>query len=126
MLNSLYDKYNGKGVNFLSIYTSEAHADDIWPIRTKKELRIKQHQTIDDRIKSALLLQEFTGWKIPIYADTMDNKFETRFNTWPLRIFIVDSNQIFKWIMMFDKDASVDLNEIGKQIDNLVTNKEYK
>ena len=89
-------------------------------------MRIKQHQTIDDRIKSALLLQEFTGWKIPIYADTMDNKFETRFNTWPLRIFIVDSNQIFKWIMMFDKDASVDLNEIGKQIDNLVTNKEYK
>lgn len=122
----MYDKYNDKGVNFLSVYISEAHADDIWPIRTKKELRIKQHKTINDRIKSAILLKEFTGWKIPIYADTMDNKFETRFKTWPLRIFIVDSNQTFKWIMMIDKNASIDLNQIEQEITKAVINKDNK
>lgn len=92
LLNSLYLKYKDS-VNFVSIYIAEAHADDEWPIRTEKKLKIKQHQTIEDRQAAAKLLQEEYGWKIPLVLDSMENAFQTAYSGWPLRIVLIGNNR---------------------------------
>ena len=125
LFNSLYDKYNEKGVNFISIYISEAHADNEWPIRTKKELKIKQHEKIQDRIKCAAFLKEYTNWKMPVYVDRIQQiekikNFETEFCSWPLRIFIIDKGLKYKYIMYPDKNGNVDFNEIEQEIVKLM------
>ena len=93
LLNSLYLKYKDS-VNFVSIYIEEAHADDEWPIRTEETLKIKQHQTIEDRQAAAKLLQEEYGWKIPVVLDSMQNAFELNYSGWPLRIVLIGND---KW-----------------------------
>ena len=121
-LNTLYDRHNGKGVNFVSIYVSEAHANDEWPIRTKKEFVINQHKTINDRINAALSMIEYTKWQLPLYADCIDNGFRNEFKAWPLRIFIVEYNKKDKdyklgWMMEPQPDEGLfDMKKIEHMI----------
>lgn len=77
-------------MNFVAVYISEAHADDEWPIRTEKKLKIKQHQEIEDRVKASNVLKKNYDWKIPLYLDCMDNEFEQTYNGWPLRILLIN------------------------------------
>ena len=118
----MYDKYNDKGVNFLSIYISEAHANDEWPIRTKKELVINQHKTINDRINAALSMIKFTKWKLPLYCDCIDNGFRNEFKAWPLRIFMLgynknDEKYKLEWMMEPQPDQGLfDMTKIEHMI----------
>jgi len=79
-------------VNFVAVYISEAHADDEWPIRTEKKLKIKQHQEIEDRVNASNVLIKDYDWKIPLYLDCMDNEFEQTYNGWPLRIVLINND----------------------------------
>jgi len=117
-LNSLYDKYHTKnGINFVSVYILEAHADDEWPIRSKKELRIKQHTTIQARAKAAQFMQEYTGWKLPLYLDNMENSFCDRFHAWPLRVFALNKKGELVWMMQPEPDNGLfNFQQIEEQI----------
>ena len=121
--NNLYLNYSAK-INFLSIYTAEAHADDEWPIRTKKDLRIPQHKTIKERVSVSMKFKEMTKWLIPLYIDHIKNKFQSHFDTWPLRVWIMDKTKTIKWILQpgIDDYATVDFNEIPKILDELIGN----
>lgn len=101
-----------------------------WPIRTKKELQIKQHENIKDRIKCAQFLKEYTKWNVPVYIDTIidgnDDKatnFEKEFCAWPLRIFIIDQENKFKYIMYPDDNGNVDFKQIENEIVKLLDDK---
>ena len=119
MLNSLYERYSD--INFVSVYITEAHADDEWPIRTKKELKIKQHTTINQRIKSALFMQKYINWKIPLYVDSMDNAFRDRYKSWPLRIFIVHKSGKLIWMMHPEPDNGLfDFKKIEHEITKIL------
>lgn len=119
----LYDKYSKNGINFISIYIQEAHADNEWPIRTKKELRIDQHKNINDKIKAAKFMQKYTDWKIPLYVDSMsDDNFENRFLTWPFRIFAIDSKKQLVWMMKPEPNHGLfDFKQIEQQIKFAIT-----
>jgi len=88
LLNSLYNKYKST-VNFVSIYIQEAHADDEWPIRTEKKLKIQQHQNIEDRQAAGRLLTEEYGWNIPLLHDSMNNPFQCNYYGWPMRLVLI-------------------------------------
>jgi len=79
---------------FVCIYINEAHAMDEWPIRTKKELCIKQHQTLQDRCLLATSLTNTYQFAIPVYVDTMENLFQMSYAAWPVRAFIVKNDKI--------------------------------
>jgi hypothetical protein len=89
----MYHKFKSK-CDFISIYILEAHAMDEWPIRTKSNLCIKQHQTLHDRCIMAKSLIHDYKFNMPIYVDTMENSFENTYAAWPLRVFIIQNNQI--------------------------------
>lgn len=77
-------------MQFVSVYIAEAHADDEWPISTRKELRIHQHQTLQERVKSAAFMRSYLSWNWPMLVDSVEqNAFMTRFQAWPLRLFVV-------------------------------------
>lgn len=80
-------------MNFVSIYIQEAHADDEWPIRTEEKLKIKQHETMEDRQRAGKLLQEEYGWNIPLFHDSMQNPFQNMYHGWPMRLVLVSNDQ---------------------------------
>mmetsp|Transcript_23586 Transcript_23586/g.20649 ORF Transcript_23586/g.20649 Transcript_23586/m.20649 type:complete len:132 (+) Transcript_23586:39-434(+) len=124
----LYDKYNENGINFVSIYIQEAHANDEWPIRTKKELRINQHTNIAEKVKAAKFMQEYTGWKIPLFVDGIDgDNFENRFHAWPFRVFAMDSKNRLIWMMEPQpNDGLFDFKQIEQQIQLAMTQHQRK
>jgi len=80
--------------SFVFVYILEAHAVDEWPIRTKPELCIKQHQTLRDRCAMAKSLIDQFQFQMPVFVDTMDNSFQTTYAAWPLRAFIFQQSTI--------------------------------
>jgi len=78
----------------MCVYIIEAHAVDEWPVRTKAELCIQQHQTLNDRCLMAKSLTNDYKFAVPVYVDTMENHFEQTYAAWPLRAFIIQDNHI--------------------------------
>jgi len=80
--------------DFVCIYIQEAHASDEWPVRTKKSLCVKQHQTLTERcLRGKSLVDEYL-FEMPVYVDTMRNTFEATYGAWPLRAFIIQKERI--------------------------------
>ena len=126
----------------MSVYISEAHANDEWPIRTKKELCINQHKNNKDKIKCALFMKHYTKWEIPLYVDFVnddkDNKdtkdqkeknqemltFENAFAAWPFRVVFIDKDLKISWILhpTTDKngDGIIDFDQIKDKLSQLV------
>lgn len=97
--------------DFVCIYIVEAHAMDEWPIRTKPELCIKQHQTLRDRCLMAASLADVYNFAIPVYVDTMSNTFQETYAAWPLRAFIIQ-NERFDFILEPKHPGYYDLGDL--------------
>lgn len=95
------------------VYINEAHAMDEWPIRTKSQLCIKQHQTLQDRCVVAKSLIHDYSFEIPVYVDTMENLFQTTYAAWPLRAYIFQEQNI-SFILQPKLPGYYDLKEIGR------------
>mmetsp|Transcript_50184 Transcript_50184/g.61567 ORF Transcript_50184/g.61567 Transcript_50184/m.61567 type:complete len:124 (-) Transcript_50184:64-435(-) len=106
----MYSNYNST-FNFITIYISEAHASDEWPLRTKKSLLIKQHKTNLDRINVAKGFVNEYGFKLPMYVDTISNDFERTYSAWPLRAFVILKNKII-WHLKPKNPGYFDLKDI--------------
>ena len=132
----------------MSVYISEAHANDEWPIRTKKELCINQHKNNKDKIKCALFMKNYIKWEIPLYVDFVNNKdnednkdkkdkkdgkdkkekemltFENVFAAWPFRVVFIDKDLKISWILhpKTDKngDGIIDFDQIKDKLSQMV------
>jgi hypothetical protein len=69
------------------VYLFEAHATDEWPLGDA--VVINQHQTLDDRIAAAKLLQDKYHAECEIYVDSMGNAFNKAFFAWPERFYVL-------------------------------------
>ena len=100
-MNKLYDQYNNSSnVTFLTIYVSEAHASDEWPIRTKAELTLKQPKTDKERINVANSFITNFGYKIPTVVDNINDDFTNSYSAWPFRAFMINGKtKEISWIM---------------------------
>lgn len=92
-LNEIYAKYKNE-VEFLVIYTREAHPDDGWRVPENLEARIhyREPRTDEERTEVASICQVKLDLQMPMLIDTMDNDAEGKYVTLPMRLFLVGSD----------------------------------
>lgn len=85
----------GDKVDFLLLYTLEAHADDEWPINNAQfthdgePVHVAQSETMKDRRELANSFVRDYKINFPVLIDSMQNDFEGVFASWPTRYYIV-------------------------------------
>jgi len=109
-------KSNCNRYQMFIIYITEAHAIDVWNIGESAGAINHSHKTIDDRIGCIKKMQKEYDLSIPVFADNMNNEFETKFASWPFRYFATFGNKIIK-IGMPD-DSAFDLCELFEFVNN--------
>jgi len=112
----MFDEFQ-HACEFVCIYILEAHAVDEWPIRTKSELCIKQHQTLHDRceLANSLVNPNQYQFQMPVFVDTMDNSFQTTYAGWPLRVFIFQNSTI-QFILEPKRPGYFDLKDLSSEL----------
>lgn len=112
----MYNQYKSK-INFVTIYIAEAHADDEWPIRTKKSLQFKQHKTNIERWNIANKFIKDYNYQIPCIIDSMKNEFTNIYSSWPARAYLIDNktNKI-KFILNPKDPGCFDFGDIKSAI----------
>lgn len=83
-------------INFIMVYISEAHANNIWNIGQSAGDTVDAPICINDRIDSILFMKSKYGLTFDVYADNMNNDFEKEYSPWPFRYYIVKNNRFIK------------------------------
>lgn len=78
-LNDLYEDRD-PNVEFLFVYTREAHPGD----------RLAAHQTYEDKVKAAELLRDAESVDIPIIVDAVDGTIHRKYGKLPNPTFLID------------------------------------
>ena len=99
----LYEQYHDE-IEFIVVYTKEAHASDRWWLgrsRTQRLMNdltgqlartdVKEPVTLEQRRKVAASCQAnlFDG-VVPLYVDRMDNRVARLYTSRPTRIYLID------------------------------------
>jgi len=95
-------------VDFLSVYISEAHACDEWPLG--QFVCIPQHKTLEQRMDAAKKYLRETQCKAPMVVDLLEDNFNQLFAAWPERGFILHKGNIV-YISDAKLDGTIDWEE---------------
>lgn len=104
-LHALMDKWSNKGIQFLTVYTAEAHPEDGWKLSGQyladrefngkdKDFCFYYAKNIDDRKKMATWLIEKKNFRMPIVLDNMENTLLKSYNSWPIRLYVIENNKV--------------------------------
>ncbi len=103
-LHSLMEKWQNHGVQFLTVYTAEAHTEDGWKLAhqydndveytNEEDFCFYYAQSIDDRRKIAKWLIEKKQFKMPVVLDSIENGLLKAYNSWPIRLYIIDDGKV--------------------------------
>jgi len=85
-VHQIWESYEEKAV-FLTIYLTEAHAQDQWPLG--KHVQVFQHKTIQDRISVAKQFVAENRYTLPMVVDCMQNEFTWKYYAHPERFFVI-------------------------------------
>ena len=72
---------------------------------------INQHENSQERVNLALKLQNKYGFKMPLYADTMNNEFIDIYAGWPLQVLLIYNDKI-KWNIQPKRPGYLDFNDL--------------
>lgn len=97
-------------VGFLTVYISEAHSQDEWPMGDDV-LVDHQPTEMDERCQVACEFRQNTNYMMPIAVDTMENHFDKFFGAWPVRFFIVQNN-VLVYKAQPNSEHTYDLQEV--------------
>lgn len=103
--------------NFLTVYISEAHAQDEWKLGKPDGVCVNQHKTLEDRIQAAKnFVRDFElpsgeDTSMTIVVDSWENDFDNSFAVWPERAFVVDIDGRLSYISTPTPDGSIDWEE---------------
>jgi len=97
-------------VGFLTVYITEAHTQDEWPMGDDILLDC-QPTEMGERCQVAREFVENTNYMMPLAVDTMDNHFDEHFGAWPVRFFIAQNN-VLVYKAQPNNEHSYDLHEI--------------
>ena len=75
---------------------------------------INQHENIQQRIDLSLKLKNKYGFGMPLYCDTMNNKFISEYAGWPLQVLLIYNDKI-KWKIEPKRPGYLDFDDL-KQI----------
>jgi hypothetical protein len=86
----MYEEYRDRA-DFFVVYIAEAHTVDGWQMDSNEAagIRIRQHETMEERLSCARLCAAELRLTIPMAVDTMDNAAFEAYSAWPERIYIV-------------------------------------
>jgi len=130
-LHTLMANWQDRGVRFLTIYTAEAHTEDGWKIprqfenddeySNENEFRFYYAKSVDDRRHMVNWLVEKKRFKMRVVLDAPGNELLETYNTWPIRLYIVDDGKI---VYCADQGPfGYDPDRAGQALQNL--SKEY-
>ncbi|MDA0239072.1 MAG: hypothetical protein O3A84_03460 [Proteobacteria bacterium] len=92
-LNEIYQNYKDQ-MNFLLIYTREAHPDDGWRVPQNLEAGITYREPTSDEEREAVATacQINLDLKMPMLIDSIDNDVERKYVSLPMRLFLIDKD----------------------------------
>jgi thiol-disulfide isomerase/thioredoxin len=104
-LTGVMDKWQPKGVRFLTVYTAEAHPEDGWKLDNQYQhdpeftgdagdFCFFYAKTIDDRREMATWLIEKKGFSMPVVLDQIDDNLLFAYNSWPIRLYVIDNGTV--------------------------------
>src|SRR3972149_11205805 len=104
------------GFNMFVIYITEAHAADVWPIGLSAGTINYKHKDIKDRIGYIEKFVKEHDLAIPIFADNMDNQFETEYAAWPFRYYCIENGKIVN--IAQPEDSTFDIGDLFNLLDS--------
>ena len=103
-LHVLMNKWQHHDVNFLTVYTAEAHPEDDWKLRHQyendaeytndNEFCFYYAKNIDDRKKMAQWMIDKKHFKMDVVLDSMEDNLLKAYNSWPIRLYIINEGKI--------------------------------
>ncbi len=103
-LQALMQKWKPFGVEFLTVYTAEAHAEDGWKLAKqyvndaeytdKSDFCFPYAKNIHERTEMAKWLVDKKHFDMPVVLDTIEDKLLKAYNSWPIRLYIVHAGTI--------------------------------
>jgi len=90
-LNEIYNLYRAQ-IEFLCIYTREAHPADGWQVPDNIEagIIIPEPVSFEDRTEAASSCQINLDIQMPLLIDKIDNEVEEKYISLPMRLFVID------------------------------------
>jgi len=80
-------------VSFVSVYITEAHPQDEWPVGSKLSL-CDQPKTDAARLQLANKLVQDNEYNLPVLVDTMHNAAMKAYSAWPFRYFVIVNGRV--------------------------------
>lgn len=80
-------------VDFVIVYTSEAHASDGWFLPSNPQ-QTRAHQNFEERCEMAKSLKSELDYPCPIVVDDMDNAAADKYGGRPDRLYIIQNKII--------------------------------
>ena len=103
-LHNLMNKWQSENISFLTVYTAEAHPDDGWKLAGQydadeeytndDDFCFDYAKTVEERIYMAKWLIEKKQFKMQMVVDTMDDKLLKQYNSWPIRLYIIQNDKV--------------------------------
>ncbi len=92
-LNEIYNAYKDK-MDFLLIYTREAHPADGWQVQNNLDQNIIFNEPTSDgeRTEIAAICQLEMDINMPMLIDGVDNEVEEKYISLPMRLFLIDKD----------------------------------
>jgi thiol-disulfide isomerase/thioredoxin len=90
-INQLYRDYKDR-VAFYFVYIEEAHARDVWPLKSnaKEKIDYATHQNPGERVQVANTCASKMQIEFPMLVDDMNDSVDRAYSAWPTRLYVVD------------------------------------
>lgn len=86
-VHRLEEAYRGRA-NFVSVYLSEAHAADEYPLG--RHVVVNRHTTLSERAAAASGFASAVGWRLPLLLDGMDDALAVALSAHPERYYVLE------------------------------------
>ncbi len=103
-LQALMEKWKPFGIEFLTVYTAEAHAEDGWKLAKQyvndaeytdeSDFCFPYAKNIHERTEMAKWLINKKHFAMPVVLDTIEDQLLRAYNSWPIRLYIVHEGTI--------------------------------
>lgn len=101
---ALMKKWRHKNVEFLTVYTAEAHTEDGWKLdnqyindaeyTNEDDFSFSYAKNINDRKRMAEWLIDKKHFDMPLVLDSMEESLLKAYNSWPIRLYIIHEYKV--------------------------------
>ncbi len=103
-LHALMSKWKHHDVDFLTVYTAEAHPEDGWKLKhqyvndteytNENDFCFYDAKNIDDRKQMAQWMIDKKHFQMDVVLDSMEDNLLKAYNSWPIRLYIICEGKV--------------------------------